>query len=116
VSKKNMAAGKYWALYQDHVCSAGLRVARELFALLPIKVVFVHTYADAVDTATGHAAHVPIVSVAFEREKFGRLNFEALDASDAVGGFGGVMKFKKTSGFGKVEVLVPGNWVSASAE
>lgn len=112
VSKKNMAAGKYWGLYQDHVCSAAIRVARELFALLPVKVVFAHTYAEAVNTATGHAEHAAIVSVAFEREKFLGLNFEGLDASDAVTAFGGVMKFKKTSGFAKVDVLVPGGWVS----
>ncbi len=110
VSKKNMAAGKYWALYQDHVCSAALRVARELFALLPIRVVFVHTVVQGVNTATGHVEDVPIVSVAFPRERFGQLNFDALDASDAVTGFGAAMKFKKTTGFERVDVLVPGNW------
>lgn len=112
VSKKAMAVGKYWALYQDHVCSAGIRVARELFALVPVRVVFVTTYAESVCSATGHAEQAPIVSVAFDREKFARLNFDGLDASDAVTAFGAAMKFKKTSGFGKVDVLVPGNWVS----
>lgn len=114
ISKKAMASGKYWALYQDHVCSAAIRVARELFALLPIKVVFVHTSTETLNTATGHKENVPIVSVAFERERFLRLNFASLDASDAVTAFGGVMKFKKTAGFSPIDVLEPGTWVSTS--
>jgi len=42
LSRRAMPKAAYWSVYQDHVCSASLRVAREIFALLPIPVVLVH--------------------------------------------------------------------------
>lgn len=42
LSSKDMPKSKYWGLYQDHVCSAALRVARELFHLLPIQRAYIH--------------------------------------------------------------------------
>jgi hypothetical protein len=32
-----MAAGKYWALYQDHVASCAIRIAREAYAVTSIE-------------------------------------------------------------------------------
>lgn len=112
LTKKDMPKAKYWALYQDHVCSAALRVGRELFALLPIRVAFVHVAAAGVDSATGHHATVPILSTMFEREPFLKLNFDRIDPSDAVGKLTHRMSFKKTAGFSPIEALVPGNVIT----
>lgn len=42
VSTKAMAAGRYWALHQDFVCSMALRAAGEALAVLPIERVVVN--------------------------------------------------------------------------
>jgi len=106
---KEMPKAKYWGLYQDYVCSAALRIARELFALLSVNVVLVHITRMTLNPATGRDEQVPLISVQFDRARFSRLNFDRLDASDAVSTFGPQMKFKKTTGFSAVERLAPAN-------
>lgn len=107
--RRKVAGSRRWELFQDHVCSAALRVARETFALLPIPVVFVHVADVRVDPATGHQGFVPIVSVAFDRETFAGLNLDGVDPSSAVEGFDHAMAFKKASGFAEVVPLNPGD-------
>ncbi len=109
---KSMAPGKYWALYQDHVCSPALRVGRELFALLPVPKAYVHVGRVGLNPATGHTDVLLLLSVAFDRASFMGLNFDRLDPSDAVAKYRPKMKFKKTTGFEPIEPLVPGRDIS----
>jgi hypothetical protein len=108
LSRRKLSPSRRWEIYQDHVCSAALRVARETFALLPIPVVFVHVADVRIDPATGHEGFVPVLSVAFDRESFAKLNLDGVDPSAAVEGFDHVMSFKKTTGFAEVVPLDPG--------
>jgi hypothetical protein len=82
-------------------------VAREVFALLPIPVVFVHVADVRVDPATGHEGFVPVLSVAFDRESFAALRLDAVDPSSAVEGFDHAMDFKKSTGFAEIVPLDP---------
>jgi hypothetical protein len=107
VSSKAMTDGKYWAYYQDYVCGAALRVARELFHLLPLQTVCVHVGAPMLNSGTGHYEAVTILSVEFPRDPFLEINFERADASDATERFSPNMKFKKTTGFSPVERVMP---------
>lgn len=107
VSRKSMPTQKYWALYQDHVCSAALRIAREVFALLPIPVTLVHVGYPWTNTQTGQPDRYPILSVAFDRETFYALRLEAIDPSDSMANFEHRMEFKKNSGFDPIEILTP---------
>ena len=50
---------------------------------------------------------MPILSVQFDAERFSSLALERVDASDAVQTFPHNMKFKKTSGFARIEHLAP---------
>ncbi|MCQ6280843.1 DUF4236 domain-containing protein [Bacillus sp. EB600] len=99
LSEKPLSKTAYYDLYQDYVCSCALRIARDLFALLPVYYVFVHAYEEVINTATGHKQEQAILSVKFDRPMLNRLNFENLDPSDALVNFPHKMKFKKTSGF-----------------
>jgi hypothetical protein len=103
LSVKAMPPSKYWALYQDHVCSCAIRVARETFALLPIPRVVVNVSAPMLDTRTGHVEPTTILGVNFLRSTLQRLNLDTLDPSDSMQNFGHRMKFKKTAGFERVE-------------
>jgi hypothetical protein len=105
LSSKEMAKGKYWGLYQSHLCSTGIRVARELFHLLPIGRVYVHVGAVRLNTATGHTGRETLLSVEFDRDRLLGLNFERIEPADAVVSFRHAMSFKKTSGFTPVERL-----------
>ena len=105
LSTKAMPRGRFHELYQGHVASAALRIARELFALLPLAFAFVNVSALALNPSTGYLEPVVILSVAFERQATLNLNFDAVDPSSALSNFVHRMKFKKTSGFAPVEPL-----------
>jgi hypothetical protein len=107
LSSKDMPKSKYWALYQDHVCSAAIRVARELFHLLPIGRVYTHVGTVRLNTATGHVGTEMFLSVEFERNRLLGLNLLRIDPSDAVESFRHAMNFKKTTGFAPIDRLQP---------
>ena len=107
LSVKQMPKGRFYGLYQDYVCGCALRVARELFALLPIETVIVNAVGNVLNTQTGHMEERPVLSVAIPGDRLEGLNFEMLDPSDSMDNFPHRMVFKKTKGFGAVEALSP---------
>ncbi|MBI5161247.1 MAG: DUF4236 domain-containing protein, partial [Micrococcales bacterium] len=113
VSNKDMPAGRYWALYQDHVCSCAMRMARETFAVLPVSRAIVNVRATRLDSSTGHPGSVTLLGVNFLRDVVGRLNLATIDPSDSMKNFPHRMKFKKTAGFEPVEPLTADEqWVA----
>ena len=62
-AKKQMNNLEYNDLLQDYVCSTCIRIARDMFALLPIGTTIVHA------TLNGNT----VVSVAFDRNTFQEL-------------------------------------------
>ena len=105
LSTKNMTKTKFYALYQDHVCSSVLRVTRELFALLPVEMAIVNVVCDLLNTQTGHMEEETIISAAIPRETLVRINLDKVDPSDSLGNFVHRMKFLKTKGFRAVEAI-----------
>ena len=105
LSEKEMTKTAYYDLVQDYVCSCAVRLAREIFAVLPVGGVIVHAVDGVLDTATGNDVETTILSVLFEREKFEQANFDRIDPSDFVNSFTCNMKFTKTAGFKPVKRL-----------
>jgi hypothetical protein len=105
LSTKDMPKAKYWGLYQEHVCSAAIRVARELFHLLLMTRVYVDVGTVRLNTATGHMTNDTFLSVEFDRERLLGLNFQRIDPSNAVQSFRHKMDFKKSTGFAPIERL-----------
>lgn len=103
LSKKNMPKTRYNELYQDHICSASMRIAREVFAYLPIDYARINAMAKIVSTKTGHLEEKPILSVIFSSQTIESLNLETIDPSDSMQNFIHNMKFNKTKGFSVVE-------------
>lgn len=103
LSVRDMSKSKYNELYQDYVSSSVFRVAREVFALLPIDVVYIHALADLLNTSTGKIEEKAITSVAFVRKTLNYLNLDMIDPSDALKNFVNTSNFKKTKGFAAVE-------------
>ncbi len=103
LSEKDITKTAYFDLMQDYVCSCSIRLAREIFAALPVDTVVVHACDVMLDTATGHDDTVTVLSVAFDRSRFHSVNFERIDASDFVESCEHNMKFAKTTGFKPVK-------------
>ncbi|MCB7320455.1 DUF4236 domain-containing protein [Lacrimispora sp. 210928-DFI.3.58] len=92
---KKLSKEEYNYILQDYVCGASIRVARDLFALLPLR----HIIVTAIDQRKN------ILSVDFQLDTFQTLNFTALDASDTIRRFKHRMEFSSVAGFSKVEEL-----------
>ena len=106
LSQKELSKTAYYDLMQDYICSTTIRVARDAFALLPVKTVVVHAVDNVLNTATGFEDEMTLLSVKFDRETIMKLNMGMVDPSDALNNFETHMKFKKTSGFEPVERIV----------
>lgn len=105
LSVKQLAKGKRLDIMQDYVCSCILRIAGDLFAILPIGGVFIHAMDTFIDTSIGNTEAKDIVSVFIDRSTFNKLNLEAIDPSDAMQNFKCNMTFLKTKGFKPVSRL-----------
>lgn len=105
LTEKPLTKTAYYDITQDYVCSCAIRLAREIFALLPVETVIVHADDRILNTATGRDEILTVLSVRFQREGFTDINFERIDPSDFLETFKHRMKFKKTSGFEPVERL-----------
>ena len=84
VSVKAMPKPRFIDIYQDYICGCVLRVARELFALLPIEILLISASAETLDTTTGKTVERPFLSIAIPRATLNDLNFDRLDPSDSV--------------------------------
>jgi hypothetical protein len=110
VSTKPTPRARFNEIYQDYVCGCVLRVAREVFALLPIRTILVTATVDGIDPRTGRPIDMPVVSVAVTREVIEHLDFERLDPSDALENFmhrGKVEASRKSGEFVPIEPLTP---------
>lgn len=108
LSVKAMPISKFYEIYQDYVCSAVLRVARETFALIPCQTVLVTALSNMLNSATGHIEQTPILSVLIPKETAEMMKFDTIDPSDAMNNFIHRMSFLKTKGFKGVERIDPG--------
>jgi hypothetical protein len=105
LSAKQIPTSRFYDIYQDYVCGCVLRIARELFALLPVEMVLINAHSRLLNTKTGHIEDMPILSVTIPRITLESLNLNAIDPSDSMKNFVHRMSFKKGQGFNPVEVL-----------
>ncbi len=107
LSVKSMPKARFHEIYQDYVCGCALRVAREVFAMLPVETVLVTASVDMLDSRTGRAEEQPVLSVAMSRMEITRLDFDQLDPSDAVESFTHRGDAKASRKSGEFERIVP---------
>lgn len=103
LSKKAIAKGKFFEIYQDHACSCILRVGKDVFAYLPLEKVRVTTIAELLNEQTGHREKVPVVSAIISKDTINSLSMDSLDPSSSMQNFKHTMNFKKTTGFTAVQ-------------
>lgn len=94
-SKSKMSSTEYNNLLQDYVCSMCIRIARDMFALLPIFNTIVHATLD------GNT----VLSVKFDRATLSKVKFGYVDPSDTMAQFKHNMSFNEVDGFSAVEEI-----------
>lgn len=94
-AKRSMSNSEYNLLLQDYVCSVCIRIARDMFALLPIRNTIVHSVLDG----------KTILSVDFDRQSLSKVKFGYIDPSDTLQQFKHNMDFNETNGFAPVSNL-----------
>ena len=80
---------EYNNILNDFVCSMCIRIARDMFALLPIKNVIVH--ADLFDNT--------VISVNFDRSTMSKIKFGYIDSSDTILKFKSNINFNEETGY-----------------
>lgn len=110
LSVKQIPSSRFYDLYQDYVCGCVLRIARELFTLLPVEMALINARSRLLNTKTGHIEDMPILSVVIPRKTLEGLNFDSIDPSDSMKNFVHKMSFKKGQGFNPVEILNPSDF------
>jgi hypothetical protein len=117
VSVKPMPKGRFHEIYQDYLSGCVLRVAREIFALLPLGALIITAAADSVDPSTGQTVEQTVLSVFIPRVEVARLNFDRLDPADAIENFqhrGDFKASRKSEAFQPIAPLTPADieWTS----
>ena len=106
LSTKKMTKTMYYDIQQDYICSCCVRMAEDMFALLPIDYVVINAIDNRLDTSTGFISRETILSVKIEKDILDKLNLDAIDPSDSMVNFTHNMKFKKTGGLCEVPNLI----------
>lgn len=103
LSIKKMPKGEYNEIFQDYVCSSAIRIAREVFSLLPVDKVLINSKDKILNKKTGHLENQIILSVLIPKDTIKAINLNKIDPSDSMENFIHNMKFKKTTGFDPVD-------------
>lgn len=96
VSIKRTKKKEFVSIYQDHLCSAVLRMARDFIALLPVKTIVIHGYIPDLDSANGQQKERCVLSCALSRTAMNQIDFNQIDPSDCVSSFPHSMKISKS--------------------
>lgn len=92
-AKAMLRQAEYNSLLQDYICSAAIRIARDMFALLPVQQVAVHAL----------LRNETVLSAAFDRPTMDKIRFGFIDPSDTMARFRVHMRYSDDAGFAPVE-------------
>ena len=105
LSARPLSKSAYCDIVQDYAASCSIRVAREIFSLLPVDICLVNVEDTVLNTRTGYDEDCVILSVKFTREGFGKINFERIDPSDFLESFEMKSGFSVGKGFAPTEKI-----------
>lgn len=103
LTKKNLTKTLYYELIQAYVSSSAIRIARDMFALLPVEKTIVHIVDNRLNTQNGNIEKITVLSVEFDRKKLNSLNFDLINPAEALNNFRYNMNFSKTWGLEAVD-------------
>jgi hypothetical protein len=107
LSEKPIPRARHQEVYQDHICSAILRVAREFFSVLPITHILITCRVPVGDGDSDAEQMVPVYSLLMDRSQVEILHYQSLDPSDAVESFQHRGDFKASRQAGAFQSIAP---------
>ena len=107
ISVKKMPVKQRAEIYQDYVCSCLLRVACEVFAVLPIEELLLHARVPLESKGEATSRLSPVYSVMLKPSGFVGLDFETLDPSDTIESFPHAGDFKASRKAGIFQPIEP---------
>jgi hypothetical protein len=119
LSVKPIPKARFHELYQDYICSCMLRVAREVFALLPVDALLITAAADSTDFRKGRPVEQPVLSALMTRTALAGFEFERLDPSNAMERLlhrGDFKASRRTGAFAPIAPLTPADIQSSRSE
>ncbi len=105
LSKKDMPTSKRYLLFEDYVCSAVIRLSREVFALLPLDTITINAKCNQLNGKTGYMEEAIILSIFIPKKTLEGINMQLIEPSIAIDNFIYNMDFKKLSGFSAVSQI-----------
>lgn len=109
-SVKPMPRVRFQEIFQDHICSCMLRVAREIFALLPVSTIIITALVDLDTLGSANRIESPVLSAAIPRNAMLGLNFGTLDPSDTIERFrhrGDFRASRRSGAFAPIAPITP---------
>jgi hypothetical protein len=106
LSVKSMPKVRFQEIYQNYICGCMLRVAREVFAMLPVEALLI----TALSEMQNGSGERPVLSAVLPRVDTTRLDFERIDSSEALETFryrGDLEISRKASGFQAIIPFTP---------
>ena len=92
-AKASLRRAEYNDLLHDYICSTMIRIARDIFALLPVQEVAVHA----------QLKQETVISAVFDRATLEKIRFGFIDPSDTMARFRVRMAYSAEGGFAPVE-------------
>lgn len=105
VLSKPLPVERYWTLYQNHACSAALRIARDVFNVIPVGRVIVNVSGSKLAPATGQPSSKTILAVCLVRSLVNQLGMVTVNPIEVVTNSQHRMNFDKAVGFEPIDPL-----------
>lgn len=103
---KEMPTYEFFDLQQEYTFSCAIRIAREMFSLLPLDAVYIHAIDTVRDTTAGIEEKKTILSVRFDQDSLSELKFDQIKCSDHLRSINCHINFNHSTGFQEVDRLL----------
>lgn len=107
ISKRKLTKTEYYDILQDYICSCSIKIARELFAILPISHVIINVEETISDDILSISRKDTVLSVDFSRSSLQTVSSFNMDPSELIEQYSDEyhMDFLKTKGFKAVKPI-----------
>ncbi|MDC0736756.1 hypothetical protein N6L24_00555 [Cognatishimia sp. SS12] len=106
LTELKMPREKSMRLYRAYAASATLKVASDLFRLVPADVLVVSCIAPCHVTESAYDEDWPVLSAAFKRDRFEQVDLPNIEALPALSRFKVAEAFHPTHGFGRIAPII----------
>ena len=103
LQKTNLSKSQHNELISIHIASSAIRIAKDMFALLPVEKTVVHIVDNYINELISKKERVTVLSVEFERDRLEIAEKTKITPLDILQEFRHNMKFTKSYGFRPVE-------------